>query len=165
MLNKLSEAAGYKVLSYHQGHFIDSVTVSFACIGEVDSKGIKNVQITFVSLGSDSSFRNIFACKPFEANPGQLEIFTTKLENSSYDCLYFDSGDYYVGTGGGEVYQFIADARQRIVYRTHFVFSKEQRPGVYFYAECKTEEIRKLFLNHLRNDYPEVTILRTDPVF
>lgn len=87
---------------------------------------------------------------------------TQKIDSISYDLFYYNSGNFYIGSSGGEVFAYLIDFAEKQIYYTHLVI-KPERPAVLFLSKnCEGKKTKDFFLNLFKFDYPELVISQKD---
>lgn len=85
-----------------------------------------------------------------------------KLSGQNYEMIYYDSQDYFLGSGGGEVFSYIIDLNSSKVYSAHFFTVPKKPVSLYLSPNIDNGEIRDVFLKHFRRDYPDLKIVSKD---
>ena len=84
-----------------------------------------------------------------------------KMINYRYEMIYYDSQDYFMGSGGGEVFTYIVDLNKRAIYYAHF-FTVPDRPVSLFLSNNMIPEIKEFLIKHFQRDYPNLHIVNKD---
>jgi hypothetical protein len=84
-----------------------------------------------------------------------------KLPSENYDMVYYNSLDYYLGSGGGEVFSYLVDFKNRQTYYAH-LFTEQGRNISLFLSENATPDIKNFFLNLFKKDYRNLKIVNKD---
>jgi hypothetical protein len=87
-----------------------------------------------------------------------------KLPSLKYEMLYYNSGDYFLGSGGGEVFSYIVDYKNKEVYYSHLVVGSK-KTSLYLSENIKNDDIRKFLLNALKKDFPALVLVSQDIEF
>ena len=105
--------------------------------------------------------------KKYETNLLQgsfKESQVTKIKFSTYDfdLIYYNSQDYFWGSGGGEVFSYIIDLSGHNTFYAH-LFSESRKPIELFLSKNITDqEIRNYFISTFRKDYPDLKLTAED---
>jgi hypothetical protein len=82
--------------------------------------------------------------------------------NYNYDLIYYNSEDYFLGSGGGEVFAYVLDFNTHSTYYAH-LFSEAREPVKLFLSEnISDKEIRKFYVSRFKKDYPDVQLSSED---
>ncbi len=92
------------------------------------------------------------------------QAFVDKIKFSSFDneLLYYNSQDYYLGSGGGEVYSYIIDFDAKQVYYAHLVIDPSSAVSLFISDNTENKEIRNFFLLNFKKDYPDLKLVSED---
>lgn len=95
------------------------------------------------------------------------ESFVDKIKFSSidYDLVYYNSQDYFMGSGGGEVISYIVDFENKQVYYAHLVVeSTESATSLFISENTINKELINFFTLTFKKDYPGLKIVKDDIV-
>ena len=95
------------------------------------------------------------------------ESFVDKIKFSSidYDLVYYNSQDYFMGSGGGEVISYIVDFENKQVYYAHLVVeSGESATSLFISENTVNKELINFFTLTFKKDYPGLKIVKDDIV-
>ncbi len=92
------------------------------------------------------------------------ESFVKKIKfpKFNHELLYYNSQDYFWGSGGGEVFAYIINFASRETYYAH-LFSESRRRVELFLSKNITEpDLKKFFVSAFKKDYPELNLASED---
>lgn len=85
-----------------------------------------------------------------------------KFPNFNYDLIYYNSQDYFWGSGGGEVFAYVINFTLKETYYAH-LFSESRKPAELFLSKNITiPELRKFFVSYFKKDYPGLKLASED---
>lgn len=85
-----------------------------------------------------------------------------KFPNLNYDLVYYNSQDYFWGSGGGEVFAYVINFAERETFYAH-LFSESRKPAELFLSKNITEpDLRKFFISSFKKDYPGLKLASED---
>lgn len=132
--------------------------------------------VAMLEISSDTTFGIEFAHLRRE-NGAVKEVYKTKMLDGSFnesktkklnlpgisnDLVYYNSQDYYLGSGGGDIYAYILDFAAKEIYSAHF-FSYESKPtSLYISPNAVNEEIKNFFISEFKALFPELKVVNTD---
>jgi len=87
---------------------------------------------------------------------------TQRLDSISYDLFYFNSGSFYIGSSGGEIFAYLVDFPQKQTYYTHLIISANKPAALFFSKNCGEQKVKDFFLNLFKIDYPELVVSQKD---
>jgi len=93
----------------------------------------------------------------------QESICTTqKLESFNYNLFYYNSGSFYTGSSGGEIFAYLVDFPQNQTYYAHLVISPERPATLFISKNSEIKAVNDFFLNLFKLDYPELVVSQKD---
>ena len=87
---------------------------------------------------------------------------TQRLDSFSYDLFYYNSGSFYIGSSGGEIYAYLVDFPGKQIYYAHLVISPNKPAALFFSKNCTEQKITDFFMNLFKPDYPELVVVQKD---
>lgn len=92
------------------------------------------------------------------------QAFVDKIKFSSFEneLIYYNSQDYYLGSGGGEIFSYIVDFDARQVYYAHLVIDPSSSVSLFISDNTENKEIKNFFLLNFRKDYPGLKLVDED---
>jgi len=90
-------------------------------------------------------------------------VETISLPGAGYDMVFYNSLNYFMGSGGGEVFAYIIDFKKQKTYYAHLV-SEPQKPVYLYLSDIDNQEVKKYLTESFKKDYPVVKITTRDPV-
>ena len=125
---------------------------------ENNNWGIKFVLLEVV----DNQLKKIYETELLAGSFKGSLVKKIKLSNIKYDLIYYNSQDYFWGSGGGEVFAYIINLGDNKTYYTH-LFSESRKPAELFLPKNITEpELRKFFISNFKKDYPDLKLASED---
>lgn len=112
-------------------------------------------------LSKDSLIKKDEYFLPEMSTNGSL-CTTQKIDSIPYDLFYYNSGNFYIGSSGGEVFAYLIDFTEKQIYYTHLVI-KPEKPAVLFLSKnCEGKKTKDFFMNLFKFDYPELVTSQKD---
>ena len=145
------------------GVFDDTVKETVVAGSEVensDSWGIKFIQLQ----EKNNEFNVKYETELLEGS--FKESFVDKIKFSSFDneLIYYNSGNYYMGSGGGEVFSYIINFEDKQVYYAHLVTEPSNSVSLFISENTENREIINFFTLTFKKDYPDLKIVNEDVV-
>jgi hypothetical protein len=85
-----------------------------------------------------------------------------KFPNLNYDLIYYNSQDYFWGSGGGEVFAYVINFAEQKTFYAH-LFSESRKPAELFLSKNINEpDLRKFFISNFKKDYPGLKLASED---
>lgn len=162
-----------QLLEIVKKHFDQNANIAFG--GDFDGNGRQSIVvgweiendkewgIKFAQLEKvDNELKENFGTQLLQGSFKQSFIDKIKFSSFENELIYYNSGDYFLGSGGGEIYSYIIDFVAKQVYAAHLVI--EPRDEVYLFITKNTDnrEIKNFFILTLRKDYPTLKVVDED---
>jgi len=92
------------------------------------------------------------------------ECFINKIKFASFDyeLLYYNSQNYFIGSGGGEIYAYIVDCENKQIYYAHLVVESAKPASLFISDNADNREIRNFFTLNFKRDYPDLRLVDDD---
>lgn len=85
-----------------------------------------------------------------------------KLSSYPYDLFYYNSGSFYLGSSGGEVFVYLIDFSKQATYYAHLVIEPEKSVRLFISKNSNEKEVSDFFLNLFKRDYPDLVVSLKD---
>lgn len=161
VLQKAKKILGDDVKFAYKGTFdADTVIQIAAGIEILDSE---QLGIKFIHLKkSGKKFDNVFESKLLDGSFKECLVQKIKFPFFGYELIYYSSLDYFIGSGGGEVFSYLIDFNQKEVFYSHLI-SEPGQPAALFLSENITQpEVRNFFISNFKRDYPALQVVAAD---
>lgn len=144
-----------------RGTFSPADTTLFAAVKEVNTASAWGISFWF---GSTDSLRpGMLWLSPLrEGSLTQSSVALLRLPGYSYDLLSYNSGDYYMGSAGGEVYAYLVDYSLRAVYYAHLTMDKLDGITLYLAPAAMPPAVRAFFTKTFAEEFPGVRLVNRD---
>ena len=92
------------------------------------------------------------------------ESFVNKIKFSSFEdeLLYYNSQSYFMGSGGGEIFSYIIDFNDKLVYYAHLVVDPTTDTSLFISDNTDNKEIKNFFNLNFKKDYPNLKLVSDD---
>lgn len=112
-------------------------------------------------LSKDSLKKKDEVFLPEMATTGSI-CSTQRLDSLSYDLFYYNSGSFYIGSSGGEIFAYLVDFPQKQTYYAHLTISPNKPVVLFFSKNCSEQKMKDFFINLFKPDYPELVVVQKD---
>ncbi|MGE5411046.1 MAG: hypothetical protein ACM3MI_08800 [Clostridiales bacterium] len=160
--DKVKKQLGDSALIIEPGKFQSDSTVSGVVAGtETNTKNLWGIKFIYFK-SQNGTLQKDFESPLLKGSFKDCMVRKIKLADSNYEMIYYDSQDYFIGSGGGEVFSYIVDMNTKKVYSAHF-FTVPQKPvSLFISPNVDKMEIREIFLKHFKKDYPDLKVVSKD---
>lgn len=92
------------------------------------------------------------------------ESFVKKIKfpKFNHELLYYNSQDYFWGTGGGEVFAYIVNFASKETYYAHLFSVSRRRLELFLSKNISEPDLKKFFVSTFKKDYPELNLASED---
>lgn len=142
------------------GNFNDDTTKEFAAGTEINKPDKWGIQFHLFKK-EDNNFKDVYSTALLEGSFTGAKLTTQKLDSTKHDLLYYNSQDYFIGSGGGEVFAYLVDFKNQQTYYAHLFMERGRNISLYL-SENVSPEINKFFLSVFNKDYPNIKIVNKD---
>jgi hypothetical protein len=85
-----------------------------------------------------------------------------KFPSFGHELIYYNSKDFYLGSGGGEVFSYIINFTEKKTYSAHLVIDSGKPAALFVSPNIDVPEIRSFFVSIFKKDYPALTMISKD---
>lgn len=154
--------AGENVRFFESGSFQDTLSTAYAAGVEYSSKDQMGIRFYCFSPVQDGQYKKIFSSPLLNGSFESALVKKIKIATTDNELIYYNSQDYFMGSGGGEIFSYIIDAAKGKVYYAHF-FTVPQKPvSLFISREVDRREIRDFFVRVFKKDYPDMKLVNKD---
>lgn len=152
---------GESAVNVIRGHFSsDPSALDMAAMLEISSDTVFGIEFAHLRQ-TNGSVKEIYRTKMLDGSFNESKTKKLNLPGISNDLVYYNSQDYYLGSGGGDIYSYIVDFAAKEIYSAHF-FSYESKPISLYILPNANDEIKNFFINEFKALFPELKVVDTD---
>lgn len=160
LLNEVKEVLGEDTEFALMGVFDDSKKEKIAAGVEINTKEEWGIRF-FLLNEKDNKPEIIFSTGILDGSFENSSVEKLKLSSHNYEMLYYNSLDYFMGSGGGEVFSYIVDLNKKEVYYAHLIIEGKQI-SLYLSDNIESDDVKNFFTDIFRKDYPAFAIVEED---
>ncbi len=144
----------------YKGNFDRDSVTEIAAGTEIENKSEWGIQFYLLKLEKDK-LEKVFQTNLLKGS--FKESLTKKIEFPSfnYELLYYNSQDYFLGSGGGEIFSYLIDFKNQNTFYAHLFLEKE-KVSLFLSSNIDNPEIRDFFIANFKRDYPNLQIVMKD---
>lgn len=154
--HKLGELKFFEYGSFHP----DSI-LGLAVGKEVVSDSSFGIKFYLIKR-ENKEFRIVYESPVVNGSFNESITRKIKVGDTQYDLMYYNSQDYFMGSGGGEIYSYIIDFSNKQIYYAHFFTVPDKPTSLFLSDNIRSEPVREFFIRNFQKDYPELKIVNRD---
>ena len=159
-LKEAKNLLGDNVKLTFMGDFDESKKEEIAAGSEINTKEEWGIKFTSIDISEDKP-KKIFETDLLEGSFDDCKVEKLTLSSKDYEFLYYNSRDYFLGSGGGEVFSYIIDFNEKEIYYAHLV-ADNKKVSLYISENINNDDIRKFFLDTFKRDFPSLVLISQD---
>ncbi len=136
----------------------------FAVVYEVNSGTEFGIRFLLVHLHADSVVVD-YSSNLIDGAVNQSAFERVRIPGKNYDLVYYNSTDYFMGSGGGEVFTYVIDFNEPLIAYGHMFISGSGAPNFYIPSSVKDQSIRDYLLRRIKSDFSDVKPVSQDYKF
>lgn len=149
--------------------------IKFVAAGEFSSEGTKSIVagtevsgknkwgISFSLIEKiDDEFEVVYNTGLLEGSFNNCIVDKMKLSSFKGEMIYYNSKDFYMGTGGGDVFLYIINFFKKEIYYAHLIVQKSAGVLLYLSENIEDPMIRKFFIRYFKKDYSALRVIKSD---
>ncbi|NWF51179.1 MAG: hypothetical protein HXY49_11630 [Ignavibacteriaceae bacterium] len=110
----------------------------------------------------DESLKKVYETELLQGSFKECLADKIKFPNFNYELVYYNSQNYFMGSGGGEVFVYIIDLNIKQVYYAHLVIEPDKPVSLFISPNLKSSEIKNFILAIFKKDYPSFVLSEKD---
>ncbi len=136
-----------------------SIDTSIQIIAGVEFETSDEWGIKFYHLMmKDENLEIIFETELLDGSFNESLVKKIKFPHLNYELLYYNSQNYFLGSGGGEIISYITDFQKKEIYYARFFFDRKRNASIFLSENITNEEIKNFFMSVFKKDYPELKV-------
>ncbi|HVO72730.1 MAG TPA: hypothetical protein VMT35_01795 [Ignavibacteriaceae bacterium] len=161
VMEETKKVLGDNVKFARRGKFKGESPVEVAAGVEISDKN--NWGIKFYLLKEEKNkLVSIYETKLLEGSFTECLVNQFKFPGFDYELVYYNSQDYFLGSGGGEIFSYIIDFKKGDTFYAH-LFSEPRKPVSLFLSQnINNQSIKDFFISNFRRDFHSLTIVPDD---
>lgn len=163
VLQHAREIMGENVKVAFAGRFDRDTVTEIASGSEI--KNNNEWGIKFVLLkATGNKFGIVFQTALLNGSFRESLVKKITLPKIDYDFIYYNSEDYYLGSGGGEVYSYIINFNEGKTYYAHLISEPKKPTSLYLSDNIDIPDVKKFLIENFKKDFPGIKIVSKDIV-
>lgn len=148
----------YKYVTYEN---FNSDTLKEIVVGrEIESGETWGIKFTFYEVGKSN--RSEYSTILLEGSFSGATVTPMKIAGNDNQLLYYDSGDFFLGSAGGEIFTHIIDFENKKVHSATLVLDRADEAKLTIKTDGEEEIIKNYFISFFKRDYPDLIVSLSD---
>ena len=143
------------------GNFSSERTKSIVAGTEVSGENQWGISFTLIEK-VDDEFKVVYNTGLLEGSFDKCIVDKMKLSSFKGEMIYYNSRDFYLGTGGGDVFLYIINFSEKEIYYAHLIVQKSAGVLLYLSENIEDPMMRKFFIRYFKKDYSTLRIIKSD---
>ena len=128
---------------------------------EITSKDVWGIRFSLLKK-NNNALQKGYQTKLLEGSLTDCHVDKIKFPSFKYELVYYNSRDYFMGSGGGEVFSYIIDFNKGQTFYAHLIAEPERPIYLYLSPNIDSPEIKIFFINNFKRDYSSLTFISED---
>lgn len=144
------------------GYFLNTDSPQIASIKEIFSKNEWGIKFSLFNFTKDTVIF-IRSSKTLDGSVKESEVTKVSIDSSGIEMLFYNSGDYFLGSGGGEVFAYLVDYKSDKIHYAHLVLIRNKSAQLFISPSTEDyPEVKNFFESFFRKDYEDLKISEKD---
>lgn len=143
------------------GFFTSDSTRSI--VAGTESSGANQFGISFSLIDFiDDELKVVYTTDILNGSFDKCIVDKMKFSSDKNEMIYYNSKDYYLGTGGGDVYLYIINFSSREVYVAHLIVERSAGVSLYLSKNLDDPTMRQFLISYFKRDYHSLRVVKSD---
>lgn len=160
ILSEAKKVLGDNVGFAFKGFFLPDSGVQIAAGVEIENKQEWGIKFYLLKLNK-YKLEKVYESEVLQGSFREAMIKKFKFPDFSNELIYYNSQDYFLGSGGGEVFSYVINFEENEIYYSH-LFSDTKLGISLFVSENVGDNLRNFFISNFRRDFPDLKIALKD---
>jgi hypothetical protein len=144
-----------------QGHFISTDKDEYAVLFESKLGHDIGVAVSVCTI-SQNAVAVEYSSPVVDGALKQATFQQVVLPGVSDTALYYDSGDFFMGSGSGEVYVYVIFPKTNTIVKGHLFLTGEAPPRLFVPESTTATAVRTYIFNKFKDQYPGLKFAQKD---
>ncbi|PIW70448.1 MAG: hypothetical protein COW08_01750 [Ignavibacteriales bacterium CG12_big_fil_rev_8_21_14_0_65_30_8] len=161
LLQKVKNVLGNDVGFTVKGNFNNNGVFEVVAAKDVNNSELSGIKFYLLQLNGS----NLTLTDSTKILEGSLKYSLTnkiKFPFFNFELIYYNSKDYYLGSGGGEQFSYIINFNDNEIYYAHLISVPKKVDTIFLSNNIKNEQIKNFFLSIAKKDFPNINVSSTD---
>lgn len=158
-LNEAKSILGPDTKFAYKGMFDKDSVIEIAAGTEISQKNEWGIKFQFLKQ-KDKKFHKVFETDLLNGSFKESITKKIKFPSFDYELIYYNSSDYFLGSGIGEVFSYIVDFKESKIYYAHLI--QNRGISLFLSENMENSNIKSFFISLFRKDYPDLKLISED---
>lgn len=110
----------------------------------------------------DDEFQVIYNTGLLEGSFDDCIVDKMKFSSEKGELIYYDSREFYIGSGGGDVFLYLVNMLKRDIYYAHLIVNRTSGTSLFLSDNIADPLLRKFFVSYFKKDYSNLRLINSD---
>jgi len=161
VLRQAKNVLGNDVKFAYPGLFDSDSIAAISAGTEIQNKDMWGIK--FYLLKQDgNTYAKHYESDLLEGSFSECLVKKIKFPAFNYELLYYSSQDYFLGSGGGEIFSYIIDFNNKHSFYAHLFIEQGQPVSLFLSPNIPNPDVKNFFISNFKRDYPSLTLVSKD---
>src|SRR5690606_12417407 len=161
VLEQAKKTLGDNVEFAYSGLFDSDSVLDVSAGTEIVNKDIWGIKFFLLKINNEK-LETEYESDLLEGSFNECLIQKIKFPSFPYELIYYNSLDYYLGSGGGEVFSYIVDLNEKEIFYAHLIAEPDQPVSLFLSENITNNDVKNLFISNFKRDYPTLKVVTSD---
>ncbi len=157
VLEVAKKVIGNDVNFAYRGSFDNQNKIEIVAGKEITKSDTTGITFYLITQNDDGSFSVVYNTSLLSGSFNESLTKKIKFPGFNHELLYYNSQDYYLGSGGGEIFSYVIDFSKKQVYLAHLVVDKKGT-NLFLSKNMDSPELRNFYTSYFKKDYPNLKL-------
>ncbi len=160
-LAQAKKILGNNVKFAYSGKFDSGQGLEVAAGTEIKNSNKLGIRFYLLNLQGDNLVTS-FQTKILNGSFQQCLIQKIKFPWFDHELIYYNSQDFFMGSGGGEIISYVINFTSKEVYYAHLIVRKNIPVSLYLSNNIKIPGLKSFFISNFKRDFPKLALIQDD---
>ena len=150
----VGQNVSFSASGYFESDTLKSIVAGVE-VSENNNYGIKFYLISWI----DGEFQIKYSTNVLDGSFVQCLVNKIKFSDFDTELIYYNSKNYFMGNGGGDIYCHVIDLKKLKVYSAHLSVISGGRVTLDLSQNIDNPMIKNFFISYFRRDYPNLRLV------
>ncbi len=163
VIQQAKKILGNNVKFAYKGNFDGDSAIEIAAGTDIKTDNKRGIKFFLLKMENDQ-LKTVFQSPFLSGSFRECLVQKIKFPMFDHELIYYNSQDYFLGSGGGEVYSYIINYKEGAAYYAHLIAEPGRPVSLYLSDNMNVPEIKSFFISIFKRDFPSFKIVSKDLV-